>query len=424
MALSPPFQLVACARTLPCDGRLPVDPARARNTQAVLREARGRMRQAGLWRDAPEALLVVLDVPLPPGVVALTVDDPALHGVSAYPGRPAILVSSPVAGQDLDILLHELTHVWLRSLRDGSAQMRWRVEAGRASHESALLHEAVADAVSATLTRDARIGEATMPHGGARSLDIAIACPEGLTGLAYSDASLVSHPLWELSGQGQDAAASAQVLHALAGLATGDMHSIPAFLQAFPEALGTRAPALAKRWHGLADKAQLHRCREPLPLSAISTIAREGDFMSPGMIHFPGRPPPGALLVFEGALPGGGALRVSLRSSVPEPLLSVQWQALGAGRQVLAHGLTPLQGWPSRFIDIVVPEGSRTLRVEVVNPSLQDVGFNNVVLHIPATTVPGVDDVSSPMDLWPWWVAGLLLSLTVVVMLKPWVRSG
>ena len=423
MTVPAAFQLVTCVQALPCDGRVVMDTARAANMQAVLLEARERMQQAGFWRDAPEPILVVLDASLPAGVLALTVNDAALHGLPAYPGRQAMLMSGPMVEQDLDVLLHELTHVWLRGRLDGTVEARWHIQSGRASHDSALLHEALADVVSASLTGDARVGEQAQPHGVVRSLDVAIACPEALTGQAYSDALLVSHPLWVLSGQGQDAAASAHVLHALADLLPADTRSIPAFLEAFPAALGARAPALAERWQELASNAQLHRCQESLTLSANAKIAREGDFIAPGMVHFPGQPLPQSLLAFEAVLQGGDGVRVSLRSSVPGPLLSLQWQALGARREVLAQGLKSLEGWPSRFVDITLPEGSRTLSVGVVNASMQDVGFNNIVLHTPSTGSQDVEALSSRIDFAPWVASGGLLLLVLLLLKRRWRRG-
>ncbi|HRE90413.1 MAG TPA: hypothetical protein PK095_14875, partial [Myxococcota bacterium] len=184
-------------------------------------EARALLEPAGFWVGSPnDGPVVVLDARLS-GALATTFEDAAREGFPEHPGRPVVFFDTRAgAVPDLDLVLHESTHVGLRAV--GAVDARWRLErgrdgfeSGRANHESALVHEGIADFVAAALTGDPILGEGLGERFGTTSLRVEVRCPDGLTGAPHQDSLVVSGALWELGGAGRDAASMAEVLGGL-----------------------------------------------------------------------------------------------------------------------------------------------------------------------------------------------------------------
>lgn len=368
--------------------------------RARFEEARALLEPAGLWAREP---VVVLDAPLA-GAVATTFAVGAGRDLVPHHDRPAIVFGTS-AGRvpDLDVVLHESTHLWLRAA--GADDARWQVIDGRANHESALVHEGIADFVAAALTADPVIGEGL---GSGTSLRVEVRCPEGLTGSPHADSLVVSGALWELGGAGRDPVAMAEVLTALRGAAVDGGASVERFHVALKEALsreeGQGSRGLAVRWGELAGARGLSRCGEPIAVAARPVSARVGDFLAAGPWQFSGEtrgrgeqgqaesgPVGGGPLRFTARVAGADTAKVTARSS-EAGALKVDWRALGTRGEELGSGTAPLMGWPSQWARVQMPVGSETLEftfvphITVVSagaapPHLrQDVTYNDVWL--------------------------------------------
>ena len=425
---SPPmdFQLVACKQVAPCLGHGELDSQRESRVNALLQEASTRLTLAGFWSPPSVPILIVLDAPLEQPLLALRVNDAALAGLPAHAGRQALLLLNEDVEQDIDILLHELSHVWLRSKSPDMQEPRWQWQEGRASHDGALIHEALADFVAASLTQDPRIGEHSLALWQTRSLDKPRICPDALTGAAHSDSLLISHPLWELSGRGLDPVASRQVMRVLSELPPNATQSIQNFVDIFSTTLNNKASNLSEHWRTLTENSQLHRCSEPLLLTDMPRIAHEFDFIAPGLSHFPGQTAPRSPIHFRAELHGKRSFTLKLHSDQRSPPLLVHWQALEQHQGVLAQGTQPLKGWPSQFLALNVPEGSQRLLVSIVNESAHDARFNNISLHARTTaapkTAPGPE--AKQFYAWPWLLpAAALLLLALLATTKCTARS-
>ena len=113
--MSEPVIVVCEAGALPCGRVGPPSPEREAAVRAQLDAARALLEPAGLGSSPSGAPLIVLDARLD-GVAALSVRDAASEGLMAYAGRPAIFFGEGVfAETNPDVLLHELTHVWMRA---------------------------------------------------------------------------------------------------------------------------------------------------------------------------------------------------------------------------------------------------------------------------------------------------------------------
>ncbi len=415
----PDFQLVVCEQVDPCNGLGVLDSLRESRVNALLQEASARMTLVGLWSPPPAPLLIVLDAPLAPPLLALRVNDAALAGLPAHAGRQALLLSNEHVEQDIDILLHELSHVWLRSRTPDAQEPRWQWHDGRASHDSALIHEALADFVAASLTQDPRIGEHSLAPGQTRSLDTPRTCPDAMTGAVHSDSLLISHPLWELSGKGGDTIASRRIMSVLSKLPPDATQSIQHFVANFSRALNAKAPTLSGHWQALTADIQLHRCSEPLLLTDVPRIAYESDFIAPGLSHFPGQAAPIAPIRFQAELHGKQSFIVNLRSDQRSPPLLLHWQALDQHQGVLAQDTRPLEGWPSQFLALDVPEGSTMLNLAIVNESIHDAGFNNIILHASDTSASkmALDPESTECGAWLWLLPAAVLALLALLAL-------
>ncbi len=378
--------IVVCApREARCDGLGPASPERVSAVSARLDEAKALLEPVGLWATEP---IVALDARLA-GTVATTFDDAAKEGLEAYPGRPVIFFDTRAqAVPDLDLVLHELTHVWMRTA--GAKDTRWRVLDGRADHESALVHEGLADFVAAALTGDPILGEGL---GRATSLRVEVKCPEGLTGSPHADALVVSGALWELAGAGRNAAEINEVLSAVRATAVDGSRGVSSLVDALGAALSARstpgspagvgtadATSLGARWAALVEQRGLRRCGEPIVVGPERVSARTGEFLAVGTARFAGNGPArtiGGPLAFTARVSGEGAAKVMARSSEPGSL-SIDWSAFGAGGEALGAGRAPLEGWPAQWATITLPTGSHTLDFVFTSSAPHDLAYNDV----------------------------------------------
>lgn len=375
-----------------CTGAVCVEPVaaveRGAEVRAMLDEARARMASAGLWSVTP---VIVLDARLD-GVVASSVIDAASEGLTQHAGRPAILFARG-AETHLDVWLHELTHVWMRA--EGARDARWQHDGGRAHHEVALVYEALADFVAATLTDDPVVGEGlalTTTH----SLRVVATCPDDLTGFASADAVIVSGALWELGG-GRD------TLAAVTQSALGAQR-VEALVDRVASALAARSPALAQRWAELVERRGLRRCDAPIAIGPSRVSAHSGEFLGVGTQRF-GLSEVSGPLRFTAAVSGTKTARITLRSSQRDAL-AITWQARDPLGDVIAAGRAPLAGWPSQFATVSLPPSDH-LTFAIVNTTPHDLTFNDVALTSleahPSTVAsvaerPGSGCLAAPFD--------------------------
>jgi hypothetical protein len=381
--------IVVCApREARCDELGSASPERVSAVSARLDEARALLEPVGLWAVEP---VVALDARLG-GTVATSFEDAAREGLEAYPGRPVIFFDTRAqAVPDLDLVLHESTHVWMRAA--GANDARWRVHDGRADHQSALVHEGLADFVAAALTGDPILGEGL---GRASSLRVEVKCPEGLTGSPHADGLVVSGALWELAGAGRDVSAMGEVLSAVRVAAVEGSRGVSALVEAMGAALpaqsapGTAgspgrvgsaaATSLGARWADLVERRGLMRCGEPIAVGQERVSAREGEFLAAGTGRSSGSGEARTVsgpLAFTARVSGEGTAKVMARSS-ERGSLSVDWSVLGAGGEALGAGRAPLEGWPAQWATIPLPTGSHTLNFRFTSSVRHDLSYNDV----------------------------------------------
>ncbi len=373
---------------------------------ATFADARARLEPAGFWVRAP---VIVLDAPLG-GLVALTLPDAAAEGLTAHAGRPAILFA-PGVETHLDLVLHELVHVWLRAR--GADDARLRMDANRVVHESAVVHEGVADFVAAALTRDPVIGEASL-RITPTSLRVVATCPNGLTGASHHDALVVSGALWELASLSPTALS--HTLAAVRQSAVPGSASVAAFVDHMTKALA--GTPLAPPWSTLVDARGLRHCAAPIVLdlprrpeglpSASRFSARAGDLLAVGTTRFPGQSQVSGPLHFEAPVTGTKVLQIAARTSQPDAL-AIAWRARDGSSQVVASGVTPLLGWPSSHATLTLP-ASDTLHFGLVSSAAADLTFNDLTLTAlevhPAPAPPRSScALATPLDLLPFVVA-------------------
>lgn len=431
-----------------CDEVGPASPEREAAVRARIEEAQALLEPAGLWVVAP---VVALDAELG-GALATTMEDAARAGLVAYPGRPMIFFAGRrgrtseggldgwhESVPDLDVVLHELTHVWLRAA--GADDARWRLEAPqggdgwasrRVSHESALVHEGLADFVAAALTGDPVLGEGP----GAASLRVEARCPDGLTGAPHTDAVLVSGALWELGGAGRDAAALAEVVAAVRVSAVEGSRDVAALVEALGSALSARAEQAARlqgasgasslptRWAELVERRGLLRCGEPIAVGAERVSARAGDLLAAGTGRFPsggGSAGVGGPLGFRAQVGGPAGhevtAKVVVRSSEAR-VLAVDWRAMGAAGEVLGEGRAPLEGGPSQWAAVSLPGGSRSLDFVITTNTSHDVAYNDVRVTWEGVTPRAVSPEPAPRS--GCLVGGASLEL-VAALVVAWV---
>ena len=379
--MSDPVIVVCEAGASRCGAGVPPSAQRLAQVRAKLDEARALLEPVGLWAGAP---VIALDA-RPDGWGALTVVDAAAEGLVDHAGRPAILFSTGTEA-DLDVLLHELTHVWMRTR--GANDARWRLEDGRATHQSALVHEGIADFVTAALTGDPIIAEGLPAPYSIRPV---ARCPDGLTGQPHADSLIVSNALWELGGAGKSPTTMSEVLAAVARSAVDGSGGLDALVAAMTRNLAGH-PTLASRWEALVTDRGLKKCHEPLEIREGRVSARAGDFMAAGTERF-GVDEVTGPLHFTASVTGTKTLKITGRSS--RDALSVDWQARDAQGHVLEKGRVPLEGWPSAFTTLSLPPASHTLTFGFVTSQPHDVTFNNVGVT-PLETYPAITAASSP----------------------------
>lgn len=385
--------VVCVAKEARCDTFGPATASREAAVRQRFDEARALLEPAGLWVDWP---VVVLDARLS-GAIATTFEDAAREGFSEHPGRPVVFFDTRAgAVPDLDVVLHESTHVALRAA--GAVDARWRLEGGwhgsesrRANHESALVHEGLADFVAAALTGDPVLGEGLGERFATTSLRVEVRCPDGLTGSPHLDSLVISGALWELGGAGRDAASMAEVLGAVRGAAVEGSAGVERFSRALRDGLDE---ALAARWDGLVERRGLLRCDAPIEVGGARVSARSGDFIAAGTGRFAGGSGPvGGPLGFSARVGGADTAKVLARSS-ESGALSVHWRALGASGEVVGVGVAPLEGAPSSWVSVALPTGSQVLDFVFTTTTSNDIAYNDVrvmreVRAAPEPVVPG-----------------------------------
>lgn len=377
--MSEPVIVVCEAGALPCGRVGPPSPEREAAVRAQLDAARALLEPAGLGSSPSGAPLIVLDARLD-GVAALSARDAASEGLMPYAGRPAIFFGEGVfAETNPDVLLHELTHVWMRT--HGADDARWRLEDARANHESALVQEAVADFVAATLTQDPVIGEglALVP---AYSLRVVATCPEGLTGFAHADAVIVSGALWELAGvtataQGPPSRDDVSLITVVESALAGGK-SVQTFVDHLALTLAARSPTLATRWAEIVDQRALRQCHTPIAIGQTRASARAGEFLAAGTRRFGVAEVTGPLH-FSAALNGTKTARLRVRSS-QRGALAIDWRARDPDGAVLEEGRAALEGWPSQFATVSLSKPSHSLTFAFVTSQGHDVTFNDVAV--------------------------------------------
>ncbi|MCB9737298.1 MAG: hypothetical protein H6745_32355 [Deltaproteobacteria bacterium] len=353
-------------------------PERAVAARAVIDAARARLAAAGLWSEAP---VVVLDAPIG-AAVALSVADAASAGLRAYAGRPAILFQEAPTEPELDVVVHELTHVWLRAR--GWNPPRWVLAGGRANHESAVVHEGVADFVAAALTGDPLVGDGLGEPSAVRDLRAAARCPDDLVGAPYADAAVVSSALWELSGAGGEPADLAAVLDAVRAVGPEHTERVATWVGAVSARLAAEAPRLAMRWAELAEARGLRRCGDAAAVDGAGGRER----VAAGTRRFGVDAVEGPLR-FRAEVPGAAVLRVSGTGGGAG--LALGWRAEDAGRGVVASGSAPLDAGPGWVVAIATPAGTAAVELAVVSTRSDDAPY----------TLTGVASVGAPSPVGP-----------------------
>ena len=391
-----------------------LDTAREGQVRVALEAAQKALAEAGLWAAEVEPVVVVLDVSQPSRALTLA-DAGTTHG--PYSGRPAVLLSRG-AELDSDVLLHELTHVWMRARgpRDehGAGEARWRLDGALASHQGAMVQEGVADFVAAALTRDPMLGERSVGAHLAQSVSATARCPDDLVGQPHRDALVVSGALWDLASS-DEATGLAEVVAAVAASAPRAAIDVEVFVAGLGLALEGRAPALARRWTEIADERGLSRCAEPIAVETRVT-SRIDDFVAVGTRRVDGvNGEVMGPLTFRAALAGEGGVTIVVRSGRQSPPLEVQWRTEGGWGDV--EGRAPLEGWPSQYAHLSVPTGPAsgdTLVFGFVNTAPDDVAFNDVGIERTAHTHTEptnthtkhvIPNAAAPSD-WGWFAVG------------------
>jgi len=360
-----------------------LDPARDAAVRAKAEGAWRLLDAHGFTTGGSTPIVIALDASLPDGTLALSVADAGSAGLKDYAGRPAVLLARGSSAEaDIDVMVHELVHIWMRARGPSEAVApRWTLDAGVASHQSALVHEGVADFVAAAVTQDPVLGEVSNPDGPPRSLRVPARCPGGLTGATHEDALLVSGALWEVSGEGRDPASMAATLAAVATAAPSSAADVATFVDGLGRALTTHPSPLAARWSEVVEARGLTACGAPLPVGATRLSARADAFIAPGTAGFEGTPEEvQGPLAFQAEITGATGVQLGIRSGRRDPPLEVVWQITATNGASLGGGRGPLEGWPSQYIHIPAPHGSTTLALRFVNTAPEAVRFNDIDL--------------------------------------------
>ncbi|MBL8784740.1 MAG: hypothetical protein JNJ59_07580 [Deltaproteobacteria bacterium] len=364
-------------------------PARDAAVRDVVDSAIARLAASGFETPAP---VIVLDASLggPIATTLIGASDPWPPAAPLPPslaGRTAIFFQAGLGAETRpDVLLHELTHVWLRS--HGADDPRWRLDAGRATHESAVVHEGIADFVAASLSNSptlyAGLGTAT------RSLAPTVRCPDDLSGAANDDAAIVSSALWELGGAGRSPDAMAEVLAAVRQSARDASRGFDAFVSAIEHALEAH-PTRATHWNAIVQDRGLRMCHAPITLRESRTSSRGRDFVAAGTQRFAAaltRPPDASSpatalsevtgpLQFRATVEDVRTLQIGGRSSERDAL-AIDWQSRDIDGRVLTRGRADFEGWPSPFATLILPPQSHTLTFAFVNSRAHDVTYNDL----------------------------------------------
>lgn len=384
----PPFAIVDCqgAEQSRCG---PTTPARRPDVQAVFDEARALLVGAGLWDPAVEPVTVALGARLGDGTRALTVlEASATRGGPSggdTPEHPVVYFGDPAAATDLDVVLHELTHVWMRApgVHD---EARWQVVNGVADHRSAVVHEGLSDFVAAALTRDPVIGERSGDPGSVR---VEAGCPGGLTGQVHLDSLVVSSALWELSGRGE-VSTTAEVLAAVSRVARGAGGDVDAFVGSLRKDLATSSPGLASDFERMVSSRGLERCSDPIEISERAS-SRGNHFVAAGTQRYPGADSMTGPLSFRVDVSGVERVTVTLRSSAPPDLVWLQWHVNGPRAE---PGRSPLEGAPRLRAEIPIAQGADMLTFAVATRSSADIAYDD--LRVSLTRREPTSEAPSP----------------------------
>lgn len=372
----PPFAIADCqgAEQSRCG---PTTPARRPDVQAVLEEARALLVGAGLWDPAVEPVTVALGAQLGDGIRALTVlEASAAGGAPSGDGmsqRTVVYFGEASAAVDLDVVLHELTHVWMRApgVHD---EARWQVVDGVACHRSAVVHEGLSDFVAAALTRDPVIGERS---GAPGSLRVQAGCPDGLTGQVHLDSLVVSSALWELSGRGE-VSTSAEVLAAVSRVARSAGGDVDTLVGALRRDLAASSPTLASRFERIVSTRGLERCSAPIDVSE-RVSSRGGYFVAAGTQRHPGAESMTGPLAFRVDVAGLELVTVTLRSSTPQDAVWLEWRVNGPKAE---SGRSPLEGTPRLRAEIPIAQGAARLTFAVATRSTADIAYDDVIVSL------------------------------------------
>ena len=372
-----PMIVICTPKQLGCATISTAPPARWAAVEARFAEALAHLAAAGFRVEMP---VVVLDARLG-RALATTVEDAATAGVATHAGHPAILFDREAGDvPPMEVVLHELMHVWLRTA--GAKDARWRVEDGRLHHESALVHEGLADFVAATVMARAGGPDAVARLG--RDWHVVARCPDGLTGSPHADARIVSGALWEAARN--DAFESTWA--ALRDAAVPGSSDVQSLAQALAAAWANDA-SRSETWAGIVARRGLTRCAEPIHVGDTPASAFQGSFVAAGQdrIAEASSGPVWGPLLFVTRVDGASSAKIIMRVGHGDGL-RLAWQAHHAMGTRLAAGNVELQGWPSSWAQVALPPETATLTFACVTSGRSDATYDDVRVELTVSTPP------------------------------------
>jgi hypothetical protein len=354
--------------------------------------------QASVARLVAESVSALVRIsvcqgPLPS--LRVVIQDSTSRAMALPDGRP-IIVLTPAASKDLDVMTHELTHLCL-------GQAEWPEvhldAAGRASTQHRAVAEGVADALAAWRSGLSVLARQSTPATmEAKNVALPAKCPESLNGQPHDDAQVVSSALWAAMQ-----ASTPDLIATAAAQAARKQGTIADFDRAMKEALtGPAREAFLKA----SSDALLVDCGRAIPLRASQTFSAERDrFVLPGTRHTKQlqsvRGPQSFVVEFDTPV---NAAQVSVRSAQQGGTVSVWFS-------------TPSQQGTAALSASAIPSGTLVfeqptthLEIAFVSSRASDAYFNDV-------TVTGQPASTSPL---PWVSAATATLLAGLWLFRRW----
>lgn len=237
----------------------------------------------------------------------------ALRDSSLCHERGAILfgVRAVQLCTDVDVVTHELAHVWMRPML---GEGRWSLDAAGSSNDPALIKEGLADFYAAVKSGDPIWGErSALPSEAARSLRVHVSFPDARTGVPHGDSLALSSALWDVYTN--EKALFFQGLTRYLVHSASPQKALAPWVRGLAVELEASNPALAATWLRAAERHGLLLDERVLEIGlGEMTRAYSDAFWVPGRRDVPDAAVPRSVLQFRGESPAEAKAVLSLRA--------------------------------------------------------------------------------------------------------------